>query len=206
MPAALQGVDWEAAKTALAMGARMEDVAKDLGIGFRTLQKRAQRGKWLVATTAIAKAQRSLTKGELAQSVQNVIPGISGLVSKRGSLTPDHAQKQAEIEAKGAVLALQTLERNDEKTSVLASTMALKAVENASKRKKALPINTLQDLDKAVMITKRAAGKDREESKVTVALFGGGAASAGSAMPEAARQFRVRVQDVETVTIAQEGT
>jgi predicted PP-loop superfamily ATPase len=97
-----------------------------------------------------------------------------------------------------AALVLQNLERNDERISLLASGMALKAVENANKRKKSLPINTVQDLDKAVMISKRAAGKDREESKVTVALFGGQQSAQGP-MIDAAKRFRVRIAEGEVV-------
>lgn len=210
MPAALEGVDWDAAKAAAAMGARLEDIAKDMGVPFRTLQKRAQRGKWLVAYTLLNKAQRARkaaqgagnprgnprTAGNPPDVLPQTLAKLPGIGVSEVSQTDDLDAKSRE---KGGALVLQTLERNDERISVLASGMALKAVESANKRKKALPINTVQDLDKAVMISKRAAGKDREESKVTVALFGGQQSAQGP-MIDAAKRFRVRIADAEVIT------
>lgn len=193
MPAALEGIDWEAAKTALAMGARMEDVASDLGIKFRALQKRAQRGKWLISHTLLKRAQRAREDAQASGSTPETLKtlpgvGVSRAVSKVGNET--------ESREKAGALALQTLERNDQKISLLSSGMALRSVEVASKRKKALPINSVQDLDKALMISKRAAGKDKPDTAVTLALFGGHAGP----MPEAARGFRVKVHEAEEIT------
>lgn len=214
----LPGVDWNAAKAALAMGARLEDVAKDMGIKFRTLQKRAQRGNWLIAHTLIKRTQRerqrilasqgsppthpstqdpqtpSQTQPQHPNQPETTAQPLPGLRLSNVSKVENEAQSWE----KGGALVLQTLERNDERISVLASGMALKAVEGAAKRKKSLPINTVQDLDKAVMISKRAAGKDREESKVTVALFGGQGAQ--GPMIDAAKRFRVRIADAEVIT------
>jgi hypothetical protein len=215
MPAALPGVDWNAAKNAIAAGVPVPQVAKDLGIPFRRLQKRAQRGEngipWFRPHQALRryKAETKTRAASLPQSHQGSPPtlnrNIEGgqhataltRVSQHVSLTPKTSDLRASDDH-AAALVLQNLERNDERISLLASGMALKAVENANKRKKSLPINTVQDLDKAVMISKRAAGKDRDDSKVTVALFGG--AQAAGAIPEAAKRFRVRVQEAEVIT------
>lgn len=215
-------IDWTAAKNAIAAGIPVPQVAKDMGIPFRRLQKRAQRGEkgvpWFRPHQALRryKAQAKTRANSLppphtstptqhpnTPSTTDAHTGTSGnetlsRVSRHVSLTPKSSDLRGSDDL-AAALVLQNLERNDERISLLASGMALKAVEGAAKRKKSLPINTVQDLDKAVMISKRAAGKDREESKVTVALFGGQQGAQGP-MVDAAKRFRVRIADAEVIT------
>lgn len=199
----LPGVDWNVAKAALAMGAKMEDVARNLGVGFRTLQKRAQRGKWVIATKAIRAAKR---QDSLSPDAARPLPAIvSHNVSqtqfegeKRGENRVASQYRVNETEEKAGAMILQHLQDNDDRGSVIASDIALDALSRAKRSKTKIKLESIQDVDKAVRVLKVSNGKNEDDSRVTVNLFAGGT----SAQPvEAARAFRRKVVDVQSQVV-----
>lgn len=211
MPAgspATQHVDWKAAETAVAAGVPFPDVAQSLGIKFWTLWKRAQRGKWFIPSTALKRAEKAAREHQqsAAKSLQAsnqagslgkaLCPKLSNGPFSEGENGEGSTEKRSSTDEKIGALMLQTLERNDDRASLLASGIAVKALEKASKRKKPIELDTIAEVDKALMVTKRAAGKDRDEQGVTVNLF---SPQAGARPVESARSFRVRVQEAEVI-------
>lgn len=211
----LPGIDWKAAETAVAAGVPIADVAESIGVKFWTLWKRAQRGNWFIPSTAIKRAEKAAREHQQNAATtlkahnqalpegKALSPRLSNGLDPEGQNGGGRMSKRDDSDEKIGALMLQTLEKNDDKASLLASGIAVKALEKASKSRKAIELDSIQDVDKALMVTKRAAGKDRDETGVTVNLF---SPQAGTRPVESARGFRVRVQEAETLPIAQEGT
>jgi hypothetical protein len=213
MPAALEGVDWEAARTALAMGARMEDVAKHTGIPFETLRKRARRSGWTIATKVIRDAQKAQERGSLPQMLtQTPAKALSQTCPIDPDSDPELQETRGEYgvrtipsreasEEKAGAMILQHLQNNDDRGSVIASDIALDALSRAKRSKTKIKLESIQDVDKAVRVLKVSNGKGEDDSRVTVNLFAGGS----SAQPvEAARMYRRKVVDVQSERVVSE--
>ncbi len=134
------------------------------------------------------------TAGALSVGRQNnrILRGETG---EKGAKLSD---QRDEANAKTAALVLQTLGKNEEKASLMASNIATQLIEQAatSKKHKLARLENVQDLSKALGVVRTANGSDKEEGRVTVNLF----APQGSSGPiDAASRFRRRVIDVEAV-------
>jgi hypothetical protein len=212
--AAALNVDWEVGKRALAAGVPMAQVAESLGVKFRSLQKRAQRGEngvpWFIpgpaikrlqreqaqAAKAIQKQQEAAAKGAGLQNAQCL--SLSQGPIPKGKNGGGAGDQRDDTGAKTAALVLQTLGKNEEKASLMASNIATQLIEQAatSKKHKLARLEDVQDLAKALGVVRTANGSDKEDGKVTVNLF---APQGGGGPIDAASRFRRRVIDVEAV-------
>jgi hypothetical protein len=206
---------WQTARDSIAAGVPYNDVARATGIPRNTIEKRASREKWHVPGTALSRARKTLaalasskspphTHTTDAQSLPTETHSHSSGIVRRDDFRGENGAKTTDprevANEKTGALVLQTLAKNEERASLLASNIALTLIEKAAKggRHRLAPLEDVQDLDKALRIAKTANGSDKEDGRITVNLF----APNGSSQPvEAARAFRRKVVEVEGETL-----
>lgn len=161
MPAAL-AVDWEAIKQAAIAGVPIPDLARQWGMideetgkpDTTAIRKRSSREEWPIPRAVIERAHKKLAEAKAA--VANLVTDVS-----------QDGVTLSQRPAKPVDLAADSLVDGGNEASAIAQGIALRSLRSAPKK---LTVTDFGDVKTAMQIARTAAGMDRAQVQVAVAL------------------------------------